>query len=506
MGINIDKMNMPVSFELNDDADSRFKKVKVWIAHTGENLNNSYFEKDVLEEMATTLSGIPIVGYIEKTDSDDDEDEDEEDFSNHRNEITLKSNGISIRYAGHAYGFIPKDCNYSFEKRGGKEWLTAEGYVWTKFTDAMKIFSDANGVKSQSMEIDHVEGASDDIGRMVVTSARFSALCILGESVNPAMAGSTIEFFSNKKDQYQQELYEMYQAFELEKGDSSVEDNKKNKALEPEATFEEGNANTTAEGAEDNVDNVDGANFEDNGGEPEATEPAEPTGAAEPEGNFSEDGEPEPTPEPTPEPQEPEQTFSLSDDAITLSFELSHDDVRRGLYSAVRKNLGEREYAYILQVYDNRFIVEKTTYSDEGETSTLLSVTYEKNGDEINLSNEEQVFPMFLNASEKEKVEENRAQVASLEAQLQELYEFKAEVDKTKKEELVEEFAEKLGEEFVTEIRGKFAEFSVEDVEKEIALKCFQLIKNKKEEVEPSVSVQNFSKRESKYGTLDRFF
>ena len=298
MGINIDKMNMPVSFELNDDADSRFKKVKVWIAHTGENLNNSYFEKDVLEEMATTLSGIPIVGYIEKTDSDDDEDE--EDFSNHRNEITLKSNGISIRYAGHAYGFIPKDCNYSFEKRGGKEWLTAEGYVWTKFTDAMKIFSDANGVKSQSMEIDHVEGASDDIGRMVVTSARFSALCILGESVNPAMAGSTIEFFSNKKDQYQQELYEMYQAFELEKGDSSVEDNKKNKALEPEATFEEGNANTTAEGAEDNVDNVDGANFEDNGGEPEATEPAEPTGAAEPEGNFSEDGEPEPTPEPIP--------------------------------------------------------------------------------------------------------------------------------------------------------------------------------------------------------------
>ena len=49
---------------MQESTDGRFQKVKVWIAHTGENLNNSYFEKETLESMVSTLPYIPIVGYI----------------------------------------------------------------------------------------------------------------------------------------------------------------------------------------------------------------------------------------------------------------------------------------------------------------------------------------------------------------------------------------------------------------------------------------------------------
>ena len=45
-------IRLPVSYELSDYTDDRFKKVKIWIAHTGENLNYSVFSKEALEKMA----------------------------------------------------------------------------------------------------------------------------------------------------------------------------------------------------------------------------------------------------------------------------------------------------------------------------------------------------------------------------------------------------------------------------------------------------------------------
>lgn len=490
MGIDVNKINLPVNLEFSDVTDSRFKKAKIWVAHTGENLNNSYFEKEVLEEMATTLAGIPIVGYIEATNDDGDED-----FSDHRSEIVIKSNGVKIRYAGHAYGFVPPNCTYSFEIRDGKEWLTTEGYVWTKFTDAMQIMLDTNGVKSQSMEVDQVKGQTDDIGRLEVQSARFSALCILGDNVPPAMTGSTIEFFSNKKDQYQFELDEMFKAFQLEKGDSIVVDKDETVVEEPKGDF-------TADEPEVKEDGENKDFTEDNTTEPEVTEPAqgepEPT---EPEATFSEN-------EDTDEGAGDEQTFSVNeeDKFIALNFELSHDDIRRGIYSVLNDSLGEREYGYVTNVFDGHFIFEKTSYTDEGYTERFFNVTYTKENGTVILGKEEEVFSMFLNADEKAKVKGYREKIASLEAQLEGLSAFKADVESVKKEEMIAEFAEQLGEEVAEEIRGKFAEFSVEEVEKEVALRCFQLMRSQKEETQTAVQVQNFSRREAKYGTLDRFF
>ena len=81
----------------------------------------------------------------------------------------------------------------------GKEWLTAEGYLWTKFQKAMGIFTDSNYEKSQSMEISDIGGYIDDDGILNIESAVFTALCILGDDVRPAMSGSTIEALSERE-------------------------------------------------------------------------------------------------------------------------------------------------------------------------------------------------------------------------------------------------------------------------------------------------------------------
>jgi len=44
--------SIPINFEMIEEIpDSRFLKVKIWLCHTGENLNGSYFSKELLETM-----------------------------------------------------------------------------------------------------------------------------------------------------------------------------------------------------------------------------------------------------------------------------------------------------------------------------------------------------------------------------------------------------------------------------------------------------------------------
>lgn len=492
MAINVTKARIPVVFEVNDDSDNRFKKVKIWIAHTGENLNNSYFAKETLEEMAKTLPKIPIVGYIEADENGNN------DFTDHRQEIVIKSGeGADIKYAGHAYGFIPEECNSQFEIRNGKEWLTAEGYVWTKFKDALEIFNSDNGIKSQSMEIVEAEGKVDDIGRMVFDSAVFSALCILGEDVPPAMTGSTVEFYSEKKNQYQFELSQMIEEFEKEKGESKL--SKTDNTLD------------TNENAIENGENeLDDEIVEDNTLE---------KGVAE-EGD-SKDLEPEPEPEPElsddegdlgdsvePNSEDGSELFSVDDNNISFNFQLSHEDQRAGLYKKLREKI-ENGYCYIIEMYNKHAFVEQVTYDEnyEERDEKMLRVNFDSEGGEISLGEVEEVFPMFLTATEKDTIDNQRNEIEELNGRLEELSEFKEKSELTAKEDLVSTYAEELTEDVVKNIRENFSTMTVEDVEKEVALQFFKKTQAEKEDNATSVAVKNFSKtKEKKYGALDKYF
>ena len=97
---------------LTPSTDSRFTPVKIWIAHTGRNLNKSVFNKDVLQNMIQGLAYTTIVGFIEAGG-----DVEKPDFKGHEERYIFDDDGLKTEYLGKMYGFVPKEHNARFETK-----------------------------------------------------------------------------------------------------------------------------------------------------------------------------------------------------------------------------------------------------------------------------------------------------------------------------------------------------------------------------------------------------
>lgn len=196
MDKKIDKF-VPVLFQKlniyeNEAEDTRFLKVKIWLMHTGENLNGSYFDKPVVEDAVPSLANTPILAYVE------DNSEGDTDFSDHRMVLVKEDGKFQIKYIGQAIGVIPTDNNAQFEMRVcddgvEREFLTCEGLVWAKWDDPIDILNRDLTV-SQSMELhDDLTGEWQDDNLFHFTSFKFFGACALGKDYLPAMRSATIE-------------------------------------------------------------------------------------------------------------------------------------------------------------------------------------------------------------------------------------------------------------------------------------------------------------------------
>ena len=214
-------LSFPVTFEKVKDfetADDRFTKVKIWLMHLGKNLNNSAFEKSVVDKAIPTLQYIPIMGFVELN------EDNEKDFSDHRYIITKDEKGIRRKYMGTPYGVIKSsdDNNAHYEERlcedgETRTFLVTEGVIWNVLEDGAEIFH-RDLVKSQSMELyeKSIDGYEDDDGIFHFTEFSFRAACVLGDDVTPAMTGSTVEVQFTLSDfvkDIQSELNDKYTTF-----------------------------------------------------------------------------------------------------------------------------------------------------------------------------------------------------------------------------------------------------------------------------------------------------
>ncbi len=225
-------LSFPVTFERVKDfetADDRFTKVKIWLMHLGKNLNNSAFEKSVVDKAIPTLQYIPIMGFVELN------DDNEKDFSDHRYIITKDEKGVRRRYMGTPYGVIKSsdDNNAHYEERlcddgETRTFLVTEGVIWNVLEDGAEIFH-RDLVKSQSMELyeKSIDGYEDDEGIFHFTDFSFRAACVLGDDVSPAMVGSTVEVQFALGDfvkNIQSELNDKYSAFTKLVSDTTLVD------------------------------------------------------------------------------------------------------------------------------------------------------------------------------------------------------------------------------------------------------------------------------------------
>lgn len=160
-----------------------------------------------------------------------------------------------------------------------------------------------------------------------------------------------------------------------------------------------------------------------------------------------------------------------------LSYELSHDDIRRQLYALLNGD-SDRYEAWIVEVFDGHFIYEQY---DENK---FFDRGYTKNGDEISLAGEPvEVFATWLSAEDraaldalKNSYEGLKSDYEALEQECEELRSYKSareeEQHKANVDSLLADFSELAN-------IPEFAEFAVEAYKihdlKEIECKCFEL-------------------------------
>lgn len=468
--------------------------------------------------MIPSLANVPILGYLATN------EEGITDFKGHEEKLIIENNEFAFKYVGRAWGMIPEANNAHFESRYGedgveREYLVAEGVLWRKFPEVEEIFDRDSGFKSQSMELypPSVKGYVNEEGLFVFTQAKFEGACILGEGVTPAMISSTIEKFSvanNIKAEFSEMLTEFNTHFSKaqEKGDDPVE-NVNTPVVEPETPVV-----TETPEAPEQFDTPVVENPET------PVEPEVP--ATEPETDFSEPETPE-VPETPETPAEPETDFADKKDEedeeedkdeekededeeekpkkFTLNFELSHDDIRSSLYSALYEHESFKDgYAWVSKVFDNHAVVE---FENE-EGSKYFKINYVKHEGAVSLGDHEELFPMFVNASEKNALDSLRNNFEALEGEVKDLRKFKSTAEMNEKEAKLTSYASSLSKEEYKSIQDNLANFSVTDIEKEIG---FMLLKknhfsaSKPVEVPSRVSAvpaeENFQ-----YGTLSKFF
>lgn len=243
-----------------EQVNEEFMRVKVHVCYAGKNRNYSIIEKDVLDNMAQTVYGVPVVGEL---------DEEAMRFKGHGGKLEISDEGWKEIKTTIPYGFVDPTTPFTYESvlepdgMTTNEYLTVACYLWKgRYPELVEVF-EKNTVK-QSMEIMVESGNWDDNWEYFnITKARFQALCLLG--VEPcfesskAMVGYSLE---NGETLYQ-EMLDRFKQFTLETtgGETMpqtevVQDTQEIETSEvvEEAVEEEGAKATTEETVEETVE------------------------------------------------------------------------------------------------------------------------------------------------------------------------------------------------------------------------------------------------------------
>lgn len=222
----IKQLRCKAIFDSNiEEINPLFSKVKIKIAYTGINRNNSYISKDAFEKALPTIYNCPIIGeFIETTD----------DFGSHGGKIEISDQGIKYIQTTKPYGVINENSEITWEdviEEDGtiNTYLCATGYLWTGRYDELETV--IKNSKSQSMEIEISNGNFQDINGQKVFAIEdfiFSAFCILGDSTEPCFESSEITSYNFNKDEFKKEFTQMLielKQFNLNQSSSTEVDN-----------------------------------------------------------------------------------------------------------------------------------------------------------------------------------------------------------------------------------------------------------------------------------------
>ena len=382
-----------VNFDETDKDKEGLLPVHLQACHTELNLNGSNIEESVMTSALPSFSNRPILGFIHKVVTDENPNGQWEFYSHnfHEEDNELVYDEIPV-------GIIPESCNAKlvYDKEKGKNYCEVDGYIFEEYSKAAEILQrEKECFVSVEISIRELEYNAKE-KYLNIKDFFFSGVTILGKTpegktVNPGMKGSNIKLtdFSEKNNSlffnYENKINELQKR--LEKLESHF-----NKEISKEGGSEKNMFEKLLEKYGKTVEDI---TFEYEGLSDE-----------ELEAKFSaefEEGEPEVT---------PSNGEDVGTEQFTRSFELSHSDVRTGLYKLLEAyETSDDTWYYISDVYDDYFVYE--SYS----LSKIYRQNYTKdNGTNVVAFEGERIelFKELLTASEKAELESMRSNYAAL--------------------------------------------------------------------------------------------
>lgn len=181
--------------------NSSFDQGVLRIAYHGQNRNKSSISKQTFENCVKTMYNCPIVcNYDRDTDT----------LGGHDMEIVRGSDGVlRVINATTPVGLVPESAKYwwgNVEEEDGTthEYLFTEALLWKRQEAYRKIKND--GITAQSMEITVKDGEMID-GILHIRDFEFTAFALIG--VTPCYESAGLEMFSSQD--FKQQLSEMMQ-------------------------------------------------------------------------------------------------------------------------------------------------------------------------------------------------------------------------------------------------------------------------------------------------------
>lgn len=496
-------VQLPATFESKKNDDKDKEGLTPFVAkayHDHINLNKSEIKPETLEATLPSAMLRPILASIVV-----DEKTGEKDFGSHDFSIEEDENGNEIiHYIEQPVGVIYGNNTIEYDEEDGVNRAILYGYLFDGYCqDAVDVMNRRKTVDC-SVELS-IREMSFNTADKVLTLDDFyvSGLTLLGSSVKPGMKGSqvTIEDFCEKKNSmfsHNEKLIEMLEQLNTkidslsnftikEENSEKLEEGRKetvtkfeellvkyNKTVE-DITFEY--ENLSDEELEAKFEEM----FTEDNSDGEGEADPEPISNDNEENNSNEDEvveddntDTENTEENNTEANKEVGTEQFSE-KLVRTYEISHDDIRYGLYNLLlAQESVDNEWYFINAVYDNHFTYENWT------GDKIYGQSYTKDGDNVAFDGERwNLHRELLTDSEYVELQSMRSNYSSISEELSKYQnaEIKAQKEEILSDKAYVEFAET--EEFKTIVKEADS-LTVEELRTKCELAFAKLVKETK--------------------------
>lgn len=452
--------------------NSSFDSGVLRVAYHGDNQNKSSISKETFEKCILTMFNCPIVcNYDRETDT----------LGGHDMEVVRDSNGaLQLVNATTPVGCIPQSAKYwwdEVEEDDGTvhEYLFVEALLWKRQEAYRKIKRD--GITAHSMEITVKDGEMID-GIFHIYDFEFTAFALIG--VMPCFESAALELYSKQdfKKQLSEMMQDLKESFSMVTPSPAEDDN-----THPQDYSMEGGKKVLRDKTEIAVEygiDVENLDFSlDDFTEEELIKKFEAMKAS---------AEPAQAEEPAAEPKQ---------DKFTLTGNLVDEIIRTLEMAKIEREWGEcPRYWYVDCDFDAREV-----YCWDSNDWLLYGFAYEVNGDSISIDFEckkrkkyviadfdegEQASPfapVFTQMEQKimegaqweEKYQNASDTITTMETELGELRQFKADAEnaaaQSAREEVFARFEDLVGVEAFESLREDCAEYDAATLEE----KCFAI-------------------------------